>query len=124
MQICPIFAGPLTVTVHINVRIYTCTALAVLKKHYHLLWRSFPDDHLVTLTSLCDHVKGVDPYIVNLVTDLSNSELANQIILNYVIVIMKGDQQMKGFCDLMENLINNPAMSKIVNALRIGIVIL
>ena len=103
---------------------YVCgysTALAILKKHYHALWRSLPDDHLVTLTVLCDECENINPEITQMVATLQSSEQANEIMLDYVIVILKGDQQMMAFCDLMEKMINNPALSKVVSSLRTGI---
>ena len=96
-------------------------ALAILKKHYHALWRSFPDDHLVTLTVLCDECKNVDPDIIQSIASLQSSEQANKFMLDYVILILKGDQQLMAFCDLMEKMINNPALSKVVSSLRTGI---
>ena len=84
------------------------------------MWRSLPDDRMITLTTFCQSCKNVDPDIVELVTVVPNSEQANQIILNYVIFILTGDQQMLAFCDLMQKLINNPALSKVVSALRLG----
>ena len=96
------------------------SALAILKKHHHALWKSFPDDHLITLTVLCDECKNADPYVIELVTSLQSPEQANKIMLDYIISIMTGDQQIIAFCDLMEKMINNPALSKIISALRTG----
>lgn len=96
------------------------TALAILKKHYNALWRSFPDDHLVTLTVMCDECKNVDPHFTQVVASLQSLEQANKTMLNYIILIVNGDQQIMAFCDLMEKMINNPALSKVVSSLRTG----
>jgi len=100
---------------------YHCysTALAVLKKHYHALWRSFPDDHMITLSTLCETFD-VHSEAIEMITNKPTSEEANQVILNYIIFITKGDQQMNAFCDLMIKLINNPKLSKITKALKSG----
>ena len=42
------------------------------------------------------------------------------MILNYIIYITNGDQQMNAFCDLMAKLINNPKLSRVVGGLRKG----
>ena len=94
-------------------------ALAVLKKHYHALWRSFPDDHMITLTTLCGEFK-VQDRAIEIITSCSTSEEANRTILNYIIYITNGDQQMNAFCNLMAKLINNPKLSRVVGGLRKG----
>ena len=94
-------------------------ALAVLKKHYHALWRSFPDDHMITLTTLCGEFK-VQDRAIEMITRCSTSEEANRTILDYIIFITNGDQQMNAFCNLMAKLINNPKLSRVVGGLRNG----
>ena len=91
----------------------------MLKKHYHTLWRSFPDDHMITLTTLCGefNVQGV---AIEMITNCSTSEEANRTILDYIIFITNGDQQLNAFCDLMAKLINNPKLSRVVGSLRKG----
>ena len=96
------------------------TALAILKKHYHALWMSLPDDHLITLIVLSDVAKNLNPKLIQVVTTLRSPEHANQLMLDYVIFILKGDQQMMAFCNLIEKMINNPALSKVISALRTG----
>ena len=83
---------------------------------------SLPDDHLITLTVLSDEAKNLNPKLIQAVTALRSPEHANQLMLDYIIFILSGDQQMMTFCDLMEKMINNPALSKIISALRTGII--
>ena len=96
------------------------TALAILKKHYHNLWRSFPDDHMMTLSTLCESFN-VHPEAIEMVTACRSSDEANRTILNYIIFITKGDHQIMEFCNLMQKLINNPRLSKITSDLRSGV---
>ena len=96
-----------------------CSALAILKKHYHTLWRSFPDDHMMTLAIMCDSFT-VHPEAIEMITRCRTSDEANRTILNYILFILKGDHQMMEFCNLMQKLINNPRLSKITGDLRNG----
>ncbi|XP_065903832.1 uncharacterized protein [Dysidea avara] len=96
---------------------YGPKALAILKKHYHNLWRSFPDDHMMTLSTLCESFN-VHPEAIEMVTACRSSDEANRTILNYIIFITKGDHQIMEFCNLMQKLINNPRLSKITSDLR------
>ena len=97
----------------------TPLALAVLKKHYNSLWRSFPEDHMITLSTLCGVVT-INEEIVDLLTCIPTSELSNRTILDYIIYTMNGEDQLMNFCDLMELLINNTRLSKVVGELRKG----
>ena len=94
-------------------------ALEVLKKHYNTLWRCFPDDYMLTLTTMCE-VCTVGDGIPELITLLQTPEDCNQTILNYIISITKGDDQMMAFCNLMEKFINNTRFSKIISAFKKG----
>jgi len=101
----------------------SCTALAALKKHYNNLWRSFPDDHMITLSTLCEACN-VQSEAIEMITACRSSDEANRTILNYIIFITKGDQQIMEFCNLMQKLINNPRLSKITSDLRSGVLAL
>ena len=104
-----------------TVHYYVCTylALEVLKKHYDTLWRCFPDDYMLTLTTMCE-VCTVGDGIPELITLLPTPADCNQTILNYIISITKGDDQMMAFCNLMEKFINNARFSKIISAFKKG----
>ena len=94
-------------------------AIALFKKHYDNLWRSFPEDYMVTLSTLCDIFK-IDEDTIELITLLPTSEQSNRMMLDYILFIMKGEDRLMNFCDLMELLINNKRLSKIVTELRNG----
>ena len=77
---------------------------------------------MITLSTLCETFD-VHPEAIETITSQPNSKEANQVILNYIIFITKGDQQMNAFCDLMIKLINNPKLSKITKILKSGMYI-
>ena len=59
--------------------------------------------------------------IVELVTLLPTPEQCNRTILDYIIYIIKGDDEhLITFCALMEKFINNVRFSKIIGAFRRG----
>ena len=94
-------------------------ALGVLKKHYNVLWRCFPDDYMLTLTTMCEECN-VNERIIQMITLLQSPEQCNRTILDYVICSLNGDDQMIPFSTLMEKFINNSRFSKIVSALKKG----
>ena len=94
-------------------------ATALLKKHYDILWRSFPEDYMATLSTLCEIFK-VDEDTIELITLLPTSEQSNRMMLDFILFIMIGEDKLMGFCDLIELLINNTRLSKIVTELRNG----
>ena len=100
--------------------LYCSVALAILKKHYHALWRSFPDDHMITLSTLCGIFR-ISDEIIDMITSKPTFEEANQLMLDYVIFITNGDQQMNAFCELMAKIIKNPKLSKVTSNLKKGI---
>ena len=100
--------------------LYCSTALTILKKHYHALWRSFPNDHMITLSKLCGIFR-ISDEIIDMITSKPTFEEANQVMLDYVIFITNGDQQMNAFCDLMAKIIDNPKLSKVTSNLKKGI---
>ena len=94
-------------------------ALQVLKKHYHSLWRSFPEDYMSSLTTVCAECR-VSDEVIELITSYSTADQCNQELLNYIIFITRTDDNMMAFCKLMEKLITNPRLSRIASALRKG----
>ena len=104
-----------------NAKISYFLALEILKKHYPFLWRSLPEDYMATLATVCVECS-VSNGVIELITSFSTPDQCNQEILNYIIYITRGDDHMMAFCKLMEKLITNPQLSKIVGALRKGTV--
>ena len=74
---------------------------------------------MITLTTLCEIFKISDD-IIDMITSKPTSEEANQVMLNYVIFVTNGDQQMNAFCDLMTKLIINPKLSRVTSNFKKG----
>ena len=94
-------------------------ALQVLKKHYHSLWRSLPEDYMSSLTIVSAECK-VSDEVLELITSYSTADQCNQELLNFIIFITRTDDNIMAFCNLMGKLITNPKLSRIVGALRKG----
>jgi len=74
---------------------------------------------MATLSVLCEVFK-IDEDIVELITIMPTSDQSNRMMLDYILYIMKGEDRLMKFCDLMEVLINNIRLIKIVKDLRNG----
>jgi len=75
---------------------------------------------MITLSTMCESFT-VHSEAIEIITSCRSSEEANRTILDYIIYILKGDQEMMDFCNLMQKLISNPRLSKITSALRTGV---
>ena len=91
----------------------------MLHKYYDMLWQSFPQDHLITLSRLCDLLP-VDEGLVETIVSYSSSDMANKRILNAALSNLKNDSELLGFSVLVEKLINNPEKTKMIESLRHG----
>ena len=93
----------------------------MLHSHYDTLWQSFPQDHLITLSRLCDLLP-VDERLVETIAlyPTTDQNVANRRILNAALSNVKRDSELLGFCMLVEKLIENPEESKIIVKLRSG----
>lgn len=100
-------------------KVFNSTVLDVLRKHYNNLWRNFPTDHMITLSTMCEAFE-VEAEFIGKIISCSSSEEANKTILDYVISITK-EHQVMTFCNLMERMINDPQLSEITNVFRTGL---
>ena len=91
----------------------------MLHSYYDTLWQSFPQDHLITLSRLCNLLP-VDEKLMQTIASYSSSEVANKRILNAAISNVKHDSVLLGFCILVEKLIEDPEKSRIIEKLRSG----
>ena len=91
----------------------------MLHSHYDTLWQSFPQDHLITLSRLCDLLP-VEERLMQTIASYSSSEVANKRILNAAISNVKHDSVLLGFCVLVEKLIEDPEKSRVIEKLRSG----
>ena len=97
------------------------TGRAMLHSHYDTLWQSFPHDHLITLSRLCNLLP-VDEGLVETIAlySISDHDVANRRILNAALSNVKHDSVLLGFCALIEKLIENPEEAKMIEKLRSG----
>ena len=91
----------------------------MLHSYYDTLWQSFPQDHLITLSRLCNLLP-VEERLVETIASYSSSEMANKRILNAALSNVKHDSVLLGFCILVEKLIEDPTKSKVIEKLRSG----
>lgn len=91
----------------------------VLKRYYNFLWKNFPQDHLVSLGRFCKLVPLSDD-IVDLIVSSSSPDEGNQKLLNICVVTIVKDKALLTFCDLVDKIIDNPKLSKIMKIFRDG----
>ena len=91
----------------------------MLHKYYDMLWQSFPRDHLITLSRLCELLP-VDEGLVETIVSYSSADMANKRILNAALSNLKHDSLVLGFCALVEKLIDNPEKAKMIENLQSG----
>jgi len=96
--------------------------MTMLKKHYNALWWSFPNDYMKTLTELCELTE-LGEGTIEMITSQPTPDHSNRAMLDVVIYILRGEQYLMEFCNIMEQFINNKRLSKIVNQLRNGEII-
>ena len=77
------------------------TGIAVLRKHYHMLLASLPDDHVTTVSILSETVP-VDELFFNEVISFTDHSVANEKILIAMILMVNRDTQFKGFAQLAQ----------------------
>jgi len=91
----------------------------MLHKYYDMLWKSFPQDHLITLSRLCDLLP-VDEGLVETIVSYSSSDMANKRILNAALSNLKYDKELLGFSMLIEQLIESSESLKMIEKFKSG----
>ena len=97
------------------------TGRTMLRSYYDTLWQSFPQDHLITLSRLCDLLP-VEERLVETIALYPTSEhdVANRRILNAALSNVKRDNELLGFCLLVEKLIASPNKAKVTEKMKSG----
>jgi len=98
---------------------YIYTGRLVLIKYYNFLWRSFPEDHLVSYDRV-NKILSLDHDIYDLIFSSETSEPGNQKVLNFCVYGVSSDKLLLDFFSLMKNVISNPKLSKILNVFKKG----
>ena len=102
-----------------KVNVIIITGRTMLHSYYDTLWQSFPQDHLITLSRLCDFLP-VGERLVETIALYPTSEhdVANRRILNAALSNVKRDNELLGFCLLVEKLIASPNKAKTIETLK------
>jgi len=96
-----------------------CTGRILLMKYYNFLWQSFPQDHMITLERLNKIITLKDD-IIDTVVSSTNSEKGNKMILNISLHVLDADEDLRQFYLLVERIISNPKLSKIISVFKNG----
>ena len=76
-------------------------AIALLRKHYNKLLTSMPDDHVTTIGLLSESIPLHEVFFDEIIS-LTDHRVANEKILNALILHLDHDNQMKGFCTVVK----------------------
>ena len=98
---------------------YSNLGRRVLKKYYNFLWRSFPQDHLVTLGRFTKLVN-LTSNLVDSVVSSQTSEEGNRKILNICVLSIDRDNLLLEFSLLIVKIIDNPKLSIILRVFKNG----
>ena len=94
------------------------TAIAVLKKHYYPVLRSFPSDHMISLGRLCQ-VATISDTTVDKIISCSSPTESNRAVIDNLICITDDDSRLVKFCDAIEVIVGS-ATDDVVESLRHG----
>ena len=92
---------------------YVCTLtdIAVLKKYYNVILESLPDDHTASISLLSENAP-VDEGFFSEILATTDYREANCRILNAMILMIKEDRNIIGFCKLVAMLVGSKRFSK------------
>jgi len=62
----------------------------------------------------------VSEEVIDWISTAPTATIGNQRVLDFVIMSIKGEDSLLEFCDLLEKLIEHPALLKLVESLRNG----
>ena len=98
---------------------YTWIGLVVLKKYCNFFWKSFPKDYSVTLARFCEASSKEIDSDDNIAT-CASLEIGNMKIMFLCMSGVDSDDELLTFGDIMEVIINNPKLSKIIEVFKEG----
>jgi len=91
----------------------------LLKKYCNFLLKNFPPDHFESLARVNKFIP-LDDILVDAVITASCPAEGNQRMLKICMLMVYLDKYLIEFCSIMEKLIDNPKMSKIMKVFRRG----
>ena len=100
---------------------FSFLALAVIKKYYILLIKSFPKDHMISLGRYSSVYKLSDDTI-DFIISADNSDQANRRLFGFMTYIVHPEQEdsLFTFCSNLEIVIGNHEMLNVIEQLRNG----
>ena len=75
-----------------------------------MLLASLPDDHVTTIGVISESI-GIDETFFNEILSLTDHNIANEKILNAVILMVNRDSQIRGFSQLLKLLMKSDCAS-------------
>ena len=103
---------------------FTCVlcvyvGVVVFKKYCNFFWKSFPKDYSVTLARFCEASSKKIDSDDNIAT-CPSLEIGNMKIKFLCMSGVESDDDLLTFGDIMEEIIDNPKLSKIVEVFKEG----
>ena len=100
-------------------------AITILKKHYYNILRSFPSDHMTSLSRLCQGTV-IDDAIIDRIISCSTSQESNTEILDTLISKTGTDGSLIKFCNAIEEIIgsNSPEVETLRNGKQLAMFII
>ena len=95
-------------------------SIDLFKRHYQALCSSLPKNVEKTKARLLQYSRVLPSCAIEKITSTINPEIVNQKIVNFLIISCKNDEEIMHFCDLFENLVENPLFIHYVEVLRNG----
>jgi len=90
----------------------TPIGVTALKKHYHNLLMTLPEDHMITVGRFCDfNMYKIPDEVLDQIVSSTNSQWSNELILNVIISATNNDYQLLGLSFLIERLATGAVLS-------------
>jgi len=90
-----------------------------MKMCYPVLIKNLPSQHMVTLSRLQEMATIPEQFMDSLMS-MTNSEVGNKMIVNYLISLVHTEQHIITFCNFAEKMIGDPVKCGCVLNLRNG----
>ena len=97
-----------------------CVGLVVLKKYCNFFWKSLPNDYSVTLARFSEASSKEIESDDNIAT-CPSLEIGNLKIMFLCMSGVDSDDDLLTFSDIMEEIIDNPKLTKIMEVFKEGV---
>ena len=93
--------------------------LAELKKYYTKLYHCLPQNYVKTVDKIKQLIPGVPADYVDHLRTFASNEI-NEVIIGDVMLVIRTDEDVLPFCDVMEELCNETVSKNVIKTLRNG----